>query len=101
MLLTEQAKVQAYIAALVGKHANERSALLSILLAIQTKYGYLSEFAMHCVGELLGIPASKVYSVATFYRFLNTKPQGKFIIRLSRDINAMRKGAKLVAQRLE
>ena len=101
MLLTEQAKVQAYISALVGKHANERSALLSILLAIQTEYGYLSEFAMHCVGELLGIPASKVYSVATFYRFLNTKPQGKFIIRLSRDINAMMKGAKLVAQQLE
>lgn len=101
MLLTEQAKVQAYVSTLVEKHANERSALLSILLAIQTKYGYLSEFAMHCVGELLGIPASKVYSVATFYRFLNTKPQGKFIIRLSRDINAMMKGAKLVAQRLE
>nr|WP_321238168.1 NAD(P)H-dependent oxidoreductase subunit E [uncultured Tolumonas sp.] len=101
MLLTEQAKVQAYISALVEKHANERSALLSILLAIQTEYGYLSEFAMHCVGELLGIPASKVYSVATFYRFLNTKPQGKFIIRISRDINAMMKGAKLVAQQLE
>lgn len=101
MLLTEQAKVQAYVSTLVEKHANERSALLSILLAVQTKYGYLSEFAMHCVGELLGIPASKVYSVATFYRFLNTKPQGKFIIRLSRDINAMMKGAKLVAQQLE
>ncbi len=101
MLLTEQAKVQAYVSTLVEKYANERSALLSILLAIQTKYGYLSEFAMHYVGELLGIPASKVYSVATFYRFLNTKPQGKFIIRLSRDINAMMKGAKLVAQQLE
>ena len=90
MLLTEQ-KVQAYVSALVEKYANERSALLSILLAIQTEYGYLSEFAMHCVSELLGISASKVYSVATFYRFLNTKPQGKFIIRLSRDINAMMK----------
>ena len=101
MLLTDQAKVQAYVSALVEKHANDRSALLSILLAIQTKYGYLSEFAMHCVSELLGIPASKVYSVTTFYRFLNTKPQGKFIIRLSRDINAMMKGAKLVAQQLE
>ena len=101
MLLTDQAKVQAYVSALVEKHANDHSALLSILLAIQTEYGYLSEFAMHCVSELLGISASKVYSVATFYRFLNTKPQGKFIIRLSRDINAMMKGAKLVAQQLE
>lgn len=101
MLLTEQAKVQAYVSALVEKHTNERSALLSILLAIQTEYGYLSEFAMYCVSDLLGIPASKVYSIATFYHFLNTKPQGKFIIRLSRDINAMMTGAKLVAKQLE
>ena len=101
MLLTEQEKEKALISQLAEKHARQRSALIPILQAVQADYGYVSEFAMQHIADILGIHAAEVYSVATFYQFINTKPKGKFIIRLSRDMSSIMKGAKVIARQLE
>ena len=101
MLLTEQEKLREFISTVVGKYDRQRSALLPILWAIQEEYGYVSELAMQSVADLLGIHAAKVYGVATFYHFINTEPKGKFIIRLSRDISSIMKGANDIARQLE
>ena len=101
MLLTEQEKEKVLISQLAEKYAHQRSGLIPILQAVQADYGYVSKFAMQHVADLLGIHAAEVYSVATFYQFINTKPKGKFIIRLSRDMSSIMKGAKVVARQLE
>ena len=101
MLLTEQEKEKVLISELAEKYAHQRSGLIPILQAVQADYGYVSKFAMQHVADLLGIHAAEVYSVATFYQFINTKPKGKFIIRLSRDMSSIMKGAKVVARQLE
>ncbi|MEI6985857.1 MAG: NAD(P)H-dependent oxidoreductase subunit E [Rhodospirillaceae bacterium] len=101
MLLTEQEKERALISNLAAKHDHQRSALIPILQAVQADYTYVSEFAMQLVADLLGIHAAEVYSVATFYQFINTKPKGKFIIRLSHDMSSIMKGAKTIARQLE
>ncbi|CAK0760514.1 NAD-reducing hydrogenase HoxS subunit alpha [Azospirillaceae bacterium] len=103
MLLTEQDKEKKLISELAAQHNYQSSALIPILQAVQTQsgYGYVSQFAMQHVADLLGVHASEVYSVATFYHFINTKPKGKFIIRLSRDMPSIMKGAKTVARQLE
>jgi len=101
MLLTEQEKEKALISSLSEKYAHHRSGLIPILQSVQADYGYVSEFAMQYVADLLGIHAAEVYSVATFYQFINTEPKGKFIIRLSRDMSSIMKGAKIVARQLE
>jgi [NiFe] hydrogenase diaphorase moiety large subunit len=101
MLLTEQEKTKAFISRVAERHAHQSSALIPILQAVQAEYGHVSEFAMQYVGDLLGIHSAKIYSVATFYQFINTKPKGKFIIRLSRDMSSIMKGAKVIARQLE
>jgi NADH-quinone oxidoreductase subunit E len=45
---------------------------------------YLSEATMRRVAELLGLPLTDVYSMATFYSFFNLKPQGKHSIVVCR-----------------
>ncbi|MBB6054725.1 NAD(P)H-dependent oxidoreductase subunit E [Tolumonas osonensis] len=100
-MLSEQEESRTFITEIVEKYDRQRSALLPILWAIQEKYGYVSESAMQQVGDLLGMHASGVWSVATFYRFIHTRPKGKFIIRLSRDIASIMKGAKEIALQLE
>ncbi len=100
-MLSEQEQVRAFIPAIVDKYERQSSALLPILETIQEKYGYVSEAAMQQIGELLGIRASRVWSVATFYHFINTTPKGRFIIRLSRDIASVMKGANAIARQLE
>ncbi len=101
MLFTEQEKVREFISTIIEKQGRQQSVLIPILQSIQDKYGYVSEFAMQCIGDHLGIHASHVYSVATFYHFINTKPKGKFNIRLSRDMASIMKGAKAIARQLE
>ena len=100
-MLSEQEQVRAFIPEIVAKYDRQSSALLPILEAIQEKFGYVSESAMQQVAGLLGIHASRVWSVATFYHFINTTPKGRFIIRLSRDIASVMKGANLIARQLE
>ena len=101
MLVTQQEKTREFISKTANKYDRQRSALVPILLDIQEEYAYVSELSMQYVADLLGIHASKVYSVATFYNFINTKPKGKFNIRLSRDMSSIMKGAKTIARQLE
>ena len=101
MLMTGQDQEQVIINELFKSHSRQRSALIPILQALQVGHGYISEFAMQYIADCLNIHAAEVYGLATFYHFVNTRPKGKFIIRLSRDMSSMMKGAKVVARQLE
>ncbi len=101
MLLTEQDKLTKLITGLAEKNNFQRSALIPILQEVQKELGFVTKFAMQVIADQLGIHATEVYSVATFYHFINTQPKGKFIIRLSSDMASMMKGAKTIARQLE
>ncbi len=45
---------------------------------------YLSEATLRRISAKLGVPLSKVYSVATFYSFFSLKPQGEHVIVVCR-----------------
>ncbi|SEH25339.1 NAD(P)H-dependent oxidoreductase subunit E [Magnetospirillum fulvum] len=101
MLLTGQDKEKTLISRLVKKHGRQQSSLIPIMQSVQAECGFVSEFAMQYIADLIGISASEVLGVATFFHFINKKPKGKFIIRLSRDMSSIMKGAKSVARQLE
>ena len=101
MLLTQQDREKALILKLARRHGRNRTALIPIMQAVQEECGFVSEFAMQYIADLMGIAAGDVLGVATFFHFINKKPKGKFIIRLSRDMSSMMKGAKAVAHQLE
>lgn len=66
----------------VGK---QRSAILPLLdLAQRQNGGWLSVEVMNYVGDILELPAIKVYEVATFYSMFNLKPVGKNLIQVCR-----------------
>ncbi len=86
MLVEERTSLAEEIEELVNKHGKQRSALLSILQDIQRKYRYISDYAQQEVARQLNIHPVEVYSVISFYAFLNSKPKGRNIIRLCRTI---------------
>jgi bidirectional [NiFe] hydrogenase diaphorase subunit len=51
--------------------------LIEALHAAQEAFGYLDDDALQYVSDILGVPPSKVYGVATFYSFFTLKPQGR------------------------
>jgi len=56
--------------------------LISILQKVQEEYNYLPEDVMSYVASSLGIPASRVFGVASFYSHFTLQPKGKYIIKI-------------------
>ena len=56
--------------------------LIPILRQVQDACGYLPECAIHRVAQVLEIPASTIYGVATFYTHFTLQPKGKYLIRV-------------------
>lgn len=70
--------------------------LLLLLEEAQHRLGHLSEQTMAELAESLGISVSEVYSVATFYSFLSTRPQGKYVIRVCKSLPCSLKDSDMV-----
>ena len=59
-----------------------QSMVLDALYDIQEQRGHLDEQAVEQVATQLGLPVSQVYSTASFYTLLHTKPKGKYHIQV-------------------
>jgi len=101
MLVLEKNNMTREIEDLVRKHGRNRSALLPILQDIQRKHKHIPDFAQQEVARLLDIHPVEVYSVISFYAFLNTKPKGRNIVRLCKTITCDLAGKEYVAKAIE
>jgi NADH-quinone oxidoreductase subunit E len=59
----------------------QKGALIPVLQRAQDIYGYLPPEVLQRIAERMGVPASKVYGVATFYSQFYLTRRGKHIIR--------------------
>lgn len=101
MLLTERQQLKEDIGAWVGKFGRTRSALIPVLQEVQKKYHQISDYAMQEIADLLDIHPVEIYSVVTFYAFLNEGYHGTFVIRLCRTISCAMAGKDRIARQLE
>lgn len=101
MLVTENERLRQNITDWADELGRNRSALIPLLQKIQKRYKSISSFGMQVLADLLGIHPVEVYSVVTFYSFLNHSPKGRFIIRLCRTISCEMAGKDRVARQLE
>ena len=101
MLMTGRERLAGEIQALAEKHGKKHSALIPIVQEIKQKYRQIDSFAMQVIADQLGIHPVEVYSVVSFYAFLGSQAQGKFIIRLCRTISCDMQGKDRVMRQLE
>ena len=59
-----------------------RSMSIEALKIVQKERGWVPDGALYAIGNLLGIPASDVEGVATFYSQIFRQPVGRHIIRV-------------------
>lgn len=57
-------------------------ALIPVLQATQSLFGYIPNEAILKISEILNEPLSKIFGVITFYSFFSLKPRGKYLIRV-------------------
>lgn len=91
----------ATIDAIIEKYGRDRRNLIPLMHDLQAKLGYLSPEIMETVADSLGITASQVHGVATFYTLFYTKPQGKYVVRLCDSPPCHIEGSKAVRKAIE
>lgn len=88
--------IQTLVKNLAAKHGRSRESVLPILQGVVEQEKFLSERSMIEIAREIDIPAADVYGTATFYSFLETKPAGKYIIRVCKTITCAMKGKNQV-----
>ncbi|WP_122870474.1 NADH-quinone oxidoreductase subunit NuoE, partial [Pseudomonas viridiflava] len=63
-------------------YEDPRAASIEALKIVQKERGWVPDGAIYAIGDLLGIPASDVEGVATFYSQIFRQPVGRHIIRV-------------------
>jgi NADH:ubiquinone oxidoreductase subunit E len=64
------------------KYAERQGALIPILQAAQSTYGYLPGEVLELIADRLGLSVGKVYGVATFYAQFYLERRGRHILKL-------------------
>ena len=101
MLVEEKTSLAEEIEALVEEYGSDRSALLTILHQVQKKHRYISDYAQQEIARHLKIQPVEVYSVISFYAFLNSEPKGRNIVRICRTVSCEMKGKVALEKAIE
>ncbi len=93
--------MSANVQTVLKRHPNaKRDALIPILQEVQEVEGFVSREAVTEIGRHLGLPASKIYGVATFYNQFRFQAPGKHIIQICRGTACHVKGSAAVLDAL-
>jgi len=79
----------------------QRDSLIPLLQAVQEADGYLSREAIASIARHLGLPASKVYGVATFYNQFRFQPRGRYHVQVCRGTACHVKNSAAVLETLK
>ncbi len=78
-------KYAAEIAGILARYPIKNSAVLPLCYVAQDEYGHLSIDHIQEVADILEMPYTDVYEVATFYSLLYTEPVGKWVLQVCDD----------------
>jgi NADH-quinone oxidoreductase subunit E len=81
---------------LFERYPNRRSALLPVLWLAQREFHVITPEVTDYIGELLGLPGSDVYSVASFYTMFNKRPVGKYHLQVCHNVTCYLRGCRNV-----
>ena len=81
------AALQAEIDELITHYPNKRSASLMLLHAMQEHFGHISRQAVEWVAGKLELQPINVFELVTFYPMFQTKPVGKYHLKVCRTLS--------------
>jgi NADH-quinone oxidoreductase subunit E len=85
------------VAELVARYESDDGMLIPMMQDLQSAYGYLPAEQLHRLGQTLGVPLTRIYSVATFYRSFRLAPKGAHEVVLCMGTVCHLKGAPRIS----
>lgn len=86
---------------IIERYERSEESLLAILQDFQREFHYVPEEGIRRLSEVMGVPASKIYAMGTFYKALSLTPRGKHTIKVCTGTACHLKGAPLILDTLE
>ncbi len=68
--------------ALIENYSGQPAHLLAIMQDVQKQYNYLPRLAISMIAEHAGVPVSRVYAMASFYKAFSLVPKGRYVFRV-------------------
>jgi NADH-quinone oxidoreductase subunit E len=97
----EVKELKGKVKGVLQKYQHDNSLLVDILQDIQAETGYLPKEVLEETARGLGIPLSRVYSVATFFKAFSLKPRGRYLINVCMGTACHVRGASKVAEKIQ
>ncbi len=89
------------IDAIIARHGGQTSALIQILLDIQTEQNWLSKEALLQVSQRLEVPMTRVQHIATFYKAFSVVPKGRHKVHVCMGTACHVRGASRILDSVE
>lgn len=89
------------VQAIIDSYQQDKGQLVAILQEIQREHLYLKKEALEKVSQIMDIPLSQVYSVATFFKAFSLKPRGRHLINVCMGTACHVRGAAKVLEKIE
>jgi NADH-quinone oxidoreductase subunit E len=81
-------------------YEDPRAASIGALKVVQKRHGWVPDAAIPAIGRLLGIPASDVEGVATFYNLIFRRPVGRHVIKVCDSVACLLTGYEEVREEI-
>ncbi len=98
-----ESEITAVVRTAIDNHGTKRDALIPILTEVNNKLGYIPREAFREIRQQLHDPAeqryiaeSQLYTLASFYDMLSTKPRGEHVIKFCENAPCHVVGGKAV-----
>jgi len=86
---------------IIDRHNGEESALLQIMLDIQSENNWLTKEALGRVSERLGVPMTRIQHIATFYKAFSLVPKGRHKVHICMGTACHVRGASRILDTVE
>jgi len=86
---------------IIDNHGAEPSALIQILLEIQSEHHWLPKAALKRIAERLSVPLTRILHIATFYKAFSLVPKGRHEVHICLGTACHVRGAQRVLDAIQ
>ena len=89
------------IDSILEKYPHDPQHLISLLQDVQTEYNYISPEHLTLICDHLGVPLTRAWSVATFYKSFSLEPRGEHEVKVCLGTTCHLKGGNRLVEACE
>jgi len=93
--------LEEHLTGILGEFDGRPEELIPMLQRVQRALGYLPEGALLEIAQSTGLPAARVFGVATFYAQFRLQPVGKYIVKVCRGTACHVSGSDVILEDIQ